>query len=260
MLYHYTNFCGLKGILKSRQLWLTNISCFKDTEEFIYAVSLIAKRLFLSVTMTKKFLAFVTQQNSSTFVSCFCKDADRKDLWQRYGGSGGYNIEFTEQDMRSMAAYQEGGKISYYRYPSPCIYDKNRQDAFIENAIEEWKRNGHGISFDQIYHLATVFKCQCFCPEQETRLIMRLKDLSSVRKREMCKRTIKYWELPLRSFDGLLPIRTITVGPTQDPEKAARELQKILTECWLSDVKIEHSKVSYEEFAKVQLDESECHI
>jgi hypothetical protein len=245
--------------LESRQLWLTNISCFEDAEEFIYTVSLIAQRLSLSATMTEEFLSFVTQQNPSTFVSCFCRDADRKDLWQRYGRSGGYNIEFTEQDMWAMAAYQAGGNISYHRNPSPCIYDKNRQDALVENAMEEWKRNGHGISFDQVYHLATVFKRQCFCPEQETRFIVRLKDLSSVKTREVCKRTVKYWELPLRSFEGLLPIRTITMGPTQDPKKAARDLRHFLLECQLKDVNIKHSKVSYEDFAKGQLKESECH-
>lgn len=159
-----------------------------------------------------------------------------------------------------MAEYQSGGTVEYRGGPSPCIYDKNRQDALIQNAIEQWKRNGHGISFEQAYHLATVFKRQCFHLEQETRFIVRLKDLSSVKTRKSGERTVDYWELPLRSFEGALPIRTITVGPTQNPEKAIGDLRDILLLCRLKDVSIKYSNVSYEDLAKGQHEESECHI
>lgn len=80
MLYHYTHYSGLKGILESRQLWLTNISCFEDTEEFIYTVSRLVQKLFLSRTITEELRSFLTQENPFTFVSCFCKDGDRLDL------------------------------------------------------------------------------------------------------------------------------------------------------------------------------------
>lgn len=157
MLYHYTNCCGLKGILESRQLWLTNISCFEDTKEYIHTVSQLSQKLSLPAMMSEGFLSFLTQKNPRTFVSCFCRDDDRIDLWKRYGG---YNIEFAEQDMRAMAEYQSGGTITYCRGPSPCIYDENKQNTFIENTIEQWKSKGNSISAEEVYHLATVFKRQ----------------------------------------------------------------------------------------------------
>jgi len=36
-LYHYTSFDGLKGILESKKLWLTDYQCTNDLSEFGYS-------------------------------------------------------------------------------------------------------------------------------------------------------------------------------------------------------------------------------
>ena len=70
-----------------------------------------------------------------------------------------------------------------------------------------------------------------------------------IKTRETDTRIIKYWELPFRSFDGFLPIRSITVGPSQYPEEAIRDLRGFLLAHGLEHITINHTKISYHEFA-----------
>lgn len=62
----------------------------------------------------------------------------------------------------------------------------------------------------------------------------------------------KCWELSLRSYSGFLPIRSITIGPTEYPEKALRDLRSSLRAYGLEHTTINHSNISYQEFVDAQ--------
>ncbi len=48
-LYHYTTQDGLRGIIKSRSLWFTNIFYINDASEFNYIFKLVQEELNLKV-------------------------------------------------------------------------------------------------------------------------------------------------------------------------------------------------------------------
>jgi hypothetical protein len=253
MLYHYTGIEKLVNILATRRLWLTNISCFKDVHEFTHAVSLLSKELSLSPRVEQELRSELTRQNDLLFVGCFCSESDRLFLWKEYGG---YNIEFAEQDLRAMVDYQAYmGQVSSYSNLLPCEYDKKRQDRIITNALSQWKKGGNVIFGKEFSHLATSFKHPKYCPEQETRLVVQLKNCIAIKTRETDTTITKYWELPLRSYGGPLPIRSITVGPTRYPEKTIRDLRGSLLAYRLGPVTINHSKIAYQEFIDSQRSE-----
>jgi len=247
VLYHYTNVDGLKGILRSNRLWLTNISCFKDTHEFIHTVRMLSKKLSLSPMLEQELKSKLIQQNHLIFIGCFCKDADWLSLWKDYGC---YNIGFSEQDLRTMVAYQVYMQpITSYSNLLSCEYDNQRQNGIISDAITQWKERGNIISGKEFCLLATLFKRSKYYREQETRLIVQLRDFSMIKTRQTDTKSIKYWELPFRSFDGILPIRSITVGPSQYSEETIRDLRAFLLAHGLEHVIIKQTSISYQELA-----------
>lgn len=51
-IYHYTNWEGLQGILRNRELWLTNSKNLTDTSEVHYAIDKIQPLcLFLNIVL-----------------------------------------------------------------------------------------------------------------------------------------------------------------------------------------------------------------
>ena len=250
MLYHYTRVESVLNILETQRLRLTNISCFKDAHEFMHAVSLLSKELSLSPMAEQELQSELTQQNHLTFVGCFCSESDRLFLWKEYGG---YNIEFAEQDLRAMVDYQAYmGHVTSYSNLLPCEYDEERKTGIIRNALSQWEERGNIISGKEFFHLATLFKHPKYCPEQEIRLVVQLKDNSVIKTRKTDKETTKYWGLPFRPYNGFLPIRSITIGPTQYPEKVFRDLRSSLLAYGLEHVTINHTSISYQEFVDAQ--------
>src|ERR1700723_398094 len=106
-LYHYTTGEGLVGILSSKQLWCTQISCLNDTTEFTYAIEefqkLVRTRLTeqhhpiqeLFLRGLEQYLSAPDAERSQFFVTCFSEREDDLSQWRAYsGGEGGYAIQF----------------------------------------------------------------------------------------------------------------------------------------------------------------------
>jgi hypothetical protein len=249
MLYHYTRIKNLKEILKTQRLQLTNISCFRDVYEYIYTVSLLYRKRSLSPVVERELQSELTQQNHLIFVGCFCGESDRPYLWKEYGDC---SIEFAEQDLMAMVSYQALtlGHVTAHNGLLSCEYCEKRQMAIIGNALSQWEETG--ISGKEFSHLATLFKHPKYCLEQETRLVVHLKDSSPIKTRETDAGTVRYWELPFRSHGGPLPIKSITMGPMKCPQDAVRDLRSFLIAHKLADITIRHSGISYEEAASAQ--------
>lgn len=249
MLYHYTSIDNIKKILETQTLWLTKISDFEDVSEFCRTISMLCKELSLSACDHDKLLSLITKKNNLIFVGCFCSDVDSSYLWKKYGE---LNIEFSKNVLMDMVRYQQRtfGYISSYSNFLHCEYCSERQETVIKNALEQWSnKNGHTIPLNDLSHLATLFKKPEFCPEQETRLVLYLKDGSPVKTWKDNHKEITYWELPFRTNNGSKPIKSITVGPTDRRDEVERELRVLLNKYQLGDIAINYSKISYEEFS-----------
>ncbi len=99
MLYHYTSIDNLKKIIKSRELWLTNIRKFKDTDEYVYAVTLLCGEMNLSRNNISKLMALIEGEMNLHYVCCFCEDPDNKHLWKNYGS---VNLGFSRSELLSV--------------------------------------------------------------------------------------------------------------------------------------------------------------
>lgn len=232
--------------METQQLRLTKISDFKDVDEFHHTISMLCKELSLSEAEHDKLLSIITKTNNFIFVACFCSDADSPYLWKNYGE---LNIEFSKNILMDMVRYQQRsfGYISAYSNFLRCEYCSERQDAIIKGALKQWgKENGHAIPVNDLSHLATLFKKSKFCPEQETRLVLHLKDGSPIKSLKHSHKTINYWELPFRTNNGSQPIKSITIGPTNRRDEVERDL-RVLLDKELGDIDIKYSKISYEE-------------
>ena len=253
MLYHYTSIEKLKHILETQKFWLTKISDFEDASEFRHTISMLCKELSLSALDHDKLLSVITKTNNLVFVGCFCSDVDRPYLWKNYGE---LNIEFSKNVLMDMVSYQQRtfGYISAHSSDFlHCEYCSERQEAVIKSALKQWsKENGHTIPVNDLSHLATLFKKSEFCPEQETRLVLYLKDGSPIKTLKKQSKIINYWELPFRTNNGSQPIKSITIGPINRCDEVERDLRVLLNKHQLGNIAINHSRISYEEFSNSQ--------
>lgn len=160
-LYHYTNFDGLKGILDTKELWLTERKCLNDMSEFIYSKDLmikiisnqllfehIVRDLDLTDVQANKVHEFTNQiknlsleiwkrilaKMGSAYIFSFCKHEDEKikkngllSMWRAYGQENSYMLEF------------EDGKLLRRKINKlPCALSKVFYDEYNEiTAIDE---------------------------------------------------------------------------------------------------------------------------
>jgi len=97
--------------------------------------------------------------------------------------------------------------------------------------------------------LATIFKKSEFCTEQETRLILYLKDGSPIKTSSNGQKQINYYELPFHAGSLSQLIKSITIGPANHLANINHELNILLKNHNLENITINHCKTSYKEFS-----------
>jgi hypothetical protein len=171
-IYHYTSAEGLRGILDSNEIWLTNTEFVNDTTE---CKALEQKKdLFAAGDLTnehvrKAWETFVSRpyQHNKYYIGSFNKKGESLDQFRAYGP---YCIGFDVAKLKNTKA-----KFSLYK----CVYsDKDIKDWILEKEqVAEW--NGDSLSdryketaaFDLIFAASIKFKNEVFSAEQEVRLL-----------------------------------------------------------------------------------------
>ena len=114
MLYHYTDFAAIEGILGHSQLRLNNVLNMNDAAEmnlFMYSICKNVSDLFAvenrldKVRLTEQI--FVKEQKDrffySAYAACFSRYRDDAAQWERYGNQGrGVCIAFDEARLAEM--------------------------------------------------------------------------------------------------------------------------------------------------------------
>lgn len=107
-IYHYTDDKGLKGILESGTIWLTDIFSLNDPSELAHSFSLASELIRQQVDhkakdiFAKEFVQFATkgglQAAAHFFVASFSARRDDLSQWRAYADDGkGYVLEFDTQ-------------------------------------------------------------------------------------------------------------------------------------------------------------------
>ncbi len=137
-LYHYTTEAGFSGILKSREIWLSDLQLSNDPRDIQLGLETLksltreigekeyspenAKVLDLLIS---KMISYF--RSSRCYTTCFTPHPDDLNMWREYGGNGqGYSLGF-----RSRAITDMHGRIYKVRY----VDDNSRSDLY--NLVSE---------------------------------------------------------------------------------------------------------------------------
>jgi Protein of unknown function (DUF2971) len=162
-LYHYTTGNGLIEIIKSGELWATQVACLNDSSELLYPIELLHSKVCqqskspvsLEVGFVMKQiedgLSAQTIETEGRFIACFSEDGDDLSQWRAYGGGeGGYAIEFDSECLRRLPNLQPTilSKVQYSEAQHSIflddVLDKCIEFLFIgvrkkcAPSIEEW--------------------------------------------------------------------------------------------------------------------------
>jgi hypothetical protein len=141
IIYHYTNDIGLKGILETGRLWLTDVFQLNDPSElshgFEIAIIALSSKVASAKPASKQFAQFVAdcfkrmgiQGSAQFFVCAFSSCGDDLGQWRAYADNGrGYALGFDGKVLEK-AFFDSGNADSF-----PITYD-DAQLAKLDSAI-----------------------------------------------------------------------------------------------------------------------------
>ena len=249
IIYHYTNDVGLKGILETGLLWLTDIFSLNDPSELTHGFSVAINALTSNVArdsavgqkFAKKFAAFAEQgaipKTAHFFMCSFSSSGDDLGQWRAYADNGrGYAVGFDAKTLENRFTKKDGIPI-----PSNSTFHITYNDAQllgIQSQIVEKMRNlimspagrdlknaAINVYMAELQMLLTLhilqtilfFKHEAYANEREFRFLQIHKANEPPTVKVSARRygLVKYREFDWRSVapDAL---KKIVVGPAAD--------------------------------------------
>lgn len=269
-IYHYTTVEGLFGIIRSRQLWLSDYSYLNDTRELAHGADLVkdvATQLLASEArpqssdLLRHWIGDLQQPVHRVCVASFSADQDSLSQWRAYGTIA---LGFEPHEL-ALHAYRAALR--------PVEYRRDQQRALVELYLHHM-REAHQVDHqagrleriedvykktDRLIELITFFKDPAFAAEQEYRLAFiehpdlmpSLGHKSSEKRFRVSRGHIIPYVLS-NELEPVLPgsggkeltIREIVLGPQADAvlERGVREL---LDYSGMPDVELKRSHVPY---------------
>lgn len=142
-LYHYTIYEGLKGILESKTIWLSDYRCLNDPTEIHYALSILIDHIKIkSIQKTfktkelwekiiDKYPEFI--KANDIYICSFCRQPDYLPAWRWYGDNGkGFAIGFRKEYFEPRETEDEDWKI----FTKGVNYDKNDFIKMLDEMIK----------------------------------------------------------------------------------------------------------------------------
>jgi hypothetical protein len=259
-LYHYTSPKALKGILKSNNLWFSNIYFLNDKSEMKYTYYLIIDILseikeFLDEEFYKKILArakYITcnsyyEEESEIFarleyyVFCMSTKKNCLSLWNNYTKTTdrtGYSITFSYNGLKESIASKD---YEFSAFAKVC-YDEKEQKEMLTKTIYSYNekylkaQNGKDkqiILWDIIdnFKLYSVFlKHSAFVEENEFRIVLGIRSHSYNEKCEFEIQNgifVPHIEHGMPEPEKNSIIKEIMISPTCDKELAVYSVRKL---------------------------------
>ena len=277
IIYHYTNDVGLKGILESGQLWLSDIFSLNDPTELSHGFSYAVNRLNAkahtgppeSHLFAKRFSAVVeggVQGTAHYFVCSLSSDGDDLGQWRAYADNGhGYAIGFDARVLESLFTRRNGVPIANnstfpVTYDDALLADIHRQ--MIDNMfdlislpqgkdMDNQSINAYMTELSvslllHVLHTALFFKHEAYRNESEYRFleIHKADEPPEVKRRSRSYDLVKYREFDWKRLQAGA-LKHIVVGPAADRTKAKRFATDCMVACHLGSVEIGYSEIPY---------------
>ncbi len=258
-IYHYTNDAGLKGILESGKLWLTEICNLNDPSELNHGFKIATDELKDMVAgrspVSRKFsddLKFISEQkrvqkSADFFVCSFSLCGNDLGQWRAYADNGrGFVLEFDTGALEN-----EGAPDSF-----PLTYSDSELAKLDHQIIDKMlhltelpscKDDLSIALMTYVTQAAIFFKDSAYKCEKEYRFLetFSLDNPPCVKWRSRRYSLIRYREFAWRNGTSNA-LKQIIVGPAADQERASQFARKCLDLYPESgDVQIDLSKIPY---------------
>ncbi len=270
-LFHYTNQSGLLGIVKSGNLWATNIHYLNDYNEFALARRLAEDEINnqlsqLTDELKKKLLELFKRkifsvQRTHIYLFSLSEEPDLLSQWMSYTSkTGGFSIGFESQ-------YIQKSIHNHNFFLAPCVYRRENQEVLIKELLDEkltlLEKSLEDTYEDDIENLlselsnkfqksfvrvAPIIKDGSFSEEKEWRIISEpiFIDNQFVNFRTGKSMIIPYFKLNIKNEKGIIPINEIIVGPTPHGELSVNSVSGLINEkCYGTYCQITKSQIPY---------------
>jgi hypothetical protein len=268
IIYHYTGDVGLRGILETGQLWLTDVFSLNDPSELNHGFSLLLKALMNKAVSpdAKNFVQgledFVKRvgirQSGNYFVCSFSESADDLGQWRAYADNGrGYVLGFDTSELET--AFTKDDQPGYAQ-TSPVTYDDAQLEGIHRQIVEklfqlislpcsstavqaEW----YTFLTLKALNAGLYFKHEAYSNEQEYRFLEAHpidQPVPSVRIRYRPYSLIRYREFNWRHLASAA-LKQIVIGPAADGQKAHQFARDCLRFFHSGTVKISRSNIPY---------------
>lgn len=242
VLWHYTSFDGLSGILKTKSIFSTQLACLNDSSEYLHLPNLIRARLESRIagegnSDTKDFfeashreLGDIDITGTGNFVACLSEDKDDLGQWRGYGGGVcGYAIGFRSDGILKALERRSSSLLV------PLVYNKdvhevianeiidfaaklyNREVAKFESNRDQFAIELRATLAFEMDLVVSAVKHHKFEFEHERRIVTKLFEGEHGALQFRQKSTLLARHLPIDLLpnvdDTLLPIEAIVVGP-----------------------------------------------
>lgn len=137
LLYHYTNDAGLAGIIKSGQLWFSDIFALNDPSELRHGLSVAIDILKSRITGARPEIGTFASQferfdldagvemAGHFFICCFSGDGDDLGQWRAYADNGqGFALGFDSGTLEDGFTKKKGKPVRQHS-TFPITYDDN---------------------------------------------------------------------------------------------------------------------------------------
>lgn len=258
-VFHYTSIEGLKGILESKNFWVSHSYFMNDVSEVRYTYHLIidifeelinnetdkeVKRfyVFLQKKMITK-IKFDTHDNhrisrgigfrSFEYILSFSLNSDSMNLWSSFTKGTGYNLGFDFIKLNQLLSKNSSANF----IPGYVVYSIEDQKIIIKKKITEFRniflkhKNNFtpekeiqiSNKFDTSIRLYTnFFKDPVFSNDEEFRIVFYDAALISHKKPNyrIKDNILIPFITALKNTLDLLPLNSITIGPINHSDLA----------------------------------------
>ena len=211
LIYHYTNDCGLRGILESGQLWFTDIFNLNDPSELIHGIGhafdILKRQASGGQKEAKAFsemfadmVAGNIETSAHYFVCCFSMTDRDLGQWRAYADDGrGYAIGF-DAGVLEQAFAKAGASVTLHS-TFPVSYNDTRLREIYEQFME---KTIPVISVPKGMGLDSAVVTE-FVKELFTKLASSCVFVSTYFKHEVYKNEEEYRFLQAYKTDGAVP-------------------------------------------------------
>jgi hypothetical protein len=255
MLYHYTDFDGLKGIVESHSLRATYTRTLNDSTEQQHGESLVCRVLQNMVrdNVREKIATGMKQRFNRSFVTCFCADPNLLSMWRAYAlRGGGYCLGFDSSELRTLVHEQSSKTVRQrYNWLFEIVYGEpgsSFRQSLQELAgyIEQDPARSLGFTIARI--LASKIKHEAFSEEHEWRIIIQDPSFDEMNYRQGHNYVVPYVDLRHHEehHGRLLPLRKVVCGPTLRNDDELHEIVGwMLTKYGYEGVEVETCDIPY---------------